>query len=201
MKPLLKTLFALILALPLAALAQSDTSDAKKLLDDQRYCYGLASLAHVTVLRRNEGLTLEDQLQRRQRQLGEDSTEYKLMEDITRQIYNQDLRDPVPVLVSTHRSCLDGRGIAARFSDDAIRSCPMIGAMVSEVSALRRKGVGTDKIAEVLGERYGTLPKTYGGGLEKLAAKYNESSKPDSGAFDYSLCMVLGMNNPKPRTE
>lgn len=182
-----------LLFLPLLACAQAQMPDTKKLYEDAQYCYALSSMAHATVLRKNEGLTLDDQLQRRQKQLGVASTEYKLIEDVTRQIYEKDVRDVLPVLADVHRSCLEAKGIARYFVDPAIRLCPAMGTMVTEVSALRRRGASAEQVAGVLGERYGELPKRYSGGLEKLIAKYKEDTPPDNGSFDYTLCIIRGM--------
>jgi hypothetical protein len=189
----LRFITVVLLFSPLLASAQAQKPDSKKLYEDAQYCYALSAMAQVTVLRKHEGLTLDDQLQRRQKQLGAASTEYKLMEDVTRQIYEKDVRDVLPVLADVHRSCLDAKGIAGHFTDTAIRACPAIGAMVNEVSALRRRGASAEQAAGVLGERYGELPKRYDGGLEKLMAKYKENTPPDNGTFDYTLCMIRGV--------
>jgi hypothetical protein len=182
-----------LLVLPLLASAQAAKPDPKKLYEDGQYCYALSAMAQVTVLRKNEGLTLDEQLQRRQRQLGAASTEYKLMEDVTRQIYEKDVRDVLPVLADVHRSCLQAKDAAAYYSDAAIRTCPAVGAMINEVSALRRRGASAEQVAGVLGDRYGELPRRYEGGLEKLVAKYKENTPPDTGAVDYAMCMIRGM--------
>jgi hypothetical protein len=189
---ILRFISAVVLFLPLLASAQAPKPDPKKLHDAQ-YCYALSAMAQVTVQRKNEGLTLDDQLQRRQKQLGAASAEYKLMEDVTRQIYEKDVRDVLPVLADVHHSCLDAKGIAGYYTDTAIRTCPAIGTMINEVSALRRRGASAEQVAGALGERYGELPKRYDGGLEKLIAKYKENTPPDNGTFDYTLCMIRGM--------
>ncbi len=65
--------------------------------------------------------------------------------------------------------------------------------MVAEVSAARRRGATIEQAVTLVGDRYGTLAKTYDGGTEKIAAKHNEGSQPDNGSFDYLTCMILGM--------
>ena len=70
---------------------------------------------------------------------------------------------------------------------------PAVGLMVAEVSAARRRGATIEQAVTLVGDRYGTLAKTYDGGTEKIAAKHNEGSQPDNGSFDYLTCMILGM--------
>jgi hypothetical protein len=165
-----------------------------QMLTDQEVCYGLGALANSTVLQRNAGKTLAEQLERRTVSLGgADTPEYKLAEDITRQVYDKDVKNGVAAAVDTHRACLTAKGHARLFSERAMRTCPVVGVMVAEIAAARSKGMSVEEIQTVLGDRYGNLPKQYDGGVQKLAAKYSEASKPESGYVDYTMCMVVGM--------
>lgn len=187
------SLLVLGASMALSAGAQTPDPAIRKMLDDQEYCFAISGMANMSVLWRNSGRTLEEQLERRKKSLGESTPEYALVQDITKQIYEKDIRDTKAAVADTHASCLDAKGHTNKFTQKAIRSCPLVGLMVGEVSALRKRGVSVEQIASVLGDRYGELPKTYEGGLEKLAAKYTEDSKPQNGSFDYLTCMVLGM--------
>jgi hypothetical protein len=163
------------------------------MLGDQEYCYALAAMSNMSVLWKNSGRTLEEQLERRKKSLGVDTPEYLLVQDVTKQIYEKDIKEPRTAIADTHASCLDAKGHTKKFTQKAIQSCPIVGIMVGEIAAARRKGATVEQISSLLGDRYGELPRTYGGGLAKVAAKYSESSKPDAGTFDYLTCMILGM--------
>lgn len=177
----------------LTASAQT-ADDGKKVLQAQDYCYAVASMANVTVLNRNAGKTLEEQLERRKVSLGEDSAQYKLAADITGQIYEKDLKEPLPVVTDVLRSCLEARGAGGLHSRKATEVCPAIGLLVAEVSAARARGATIEQVTTLVGERYGKLSRSYGGGIEKLAAKYAEGAKPDNGSLDYTMCMIQGMS-------
>jgi hypothetical protein len=166
---------------------------AQQISQTQDYCYGLSVLAKMTVLERNAGKSLDEQLTRRQRSLGPDSAEYKLMEDIAKQIYSQDRKDALPVIAEVHRSCLSAKGTIQLYSPQAVRECPAVGAMVAEVSALRRRGAGAEQVKTVLGERYGNLPANQPGGFDAFVNGYSETSKPDNGSFEHTLCMIKGI--------
>lgn len=192
MKKFLPLAFPL-LSLPFSASAQSPDAATKQMLGDQEFCYALSSMSNMSVLWRNSGVSLEEQLERRKKSLGADTPNYLLVQDVTKQLYERDIKDPRIAVADTHASCLDAKGHTKKFSSQAIRSCPVIGVMVGEIAMARRKGASVEQISTLLGDRYGDLPKTYGGGLEKLAAKYTEGGKPDAGTFDYLTCMIRGM--------
>lgn len=189
--------FILILGALLACPVSAKASDPEmeKMLNDQEFCYTLASLANSTVNNRNSGETQEEQLDRRKSLLGENSPQYLLLQDITKQIYEKDLKNPIDVSAGIHASCLDIKGYTNKFTRKAIRTCPIVGEMVTEVAVARKKGATVEQVALLLGDRYGELPKTYGGGINKLAAKYSEESKPDVGLVDYLTCMIFGMKH------
>jgi hypothetical protein len=191
---MLKTLcLSLLLLLTFSASAQSPDPAAQKMLSDQEYCYSLAAMANLTVLWRNSGRTLDEQLERRKKLLGADTPNYLLLQDIAKQVYENDIKDPKVAIADTHAACLEAKGHTKKFSQQAIRSCPVIGVMVGEVAMARKKGATVEQISALLGDRYGDLPKTYEGGIDNLAAKYSESSKPDAGTFDDLICMIRGM--------
>jgi len=193
LKPLNLTLFMLGIALTCSAGAQSSDPAIQKMLSDQEYCYALSAMSNMSVIWRNSGRTLEEQLERRKKSLGADTPEYLLVQDVTKQIYEKDIKDPKVAVADTHAACLDAKGHTRKFTQKAIRTCPVVGIMVGEVAMARRKGATVEQVSSLLGDRYGDLPKTYEGGVEKLAAKYSETSKQDTGAFDYLTCMILGM--------
>lgn len=183
----------LVLALSAGLSAAQTPEQINKMEQDRQYCYGLAGMANMTVQNRNAGHTLDEQLERRQKTLGASSAEYKLVDEVTRQVYDKDLREPLPVAADTHRTCLAAKGSARFYSDRALRSCPAIGLMVAEISAARRRGATIEQTVTLVGDRYGPIAKSYSGGAEKIAAKHSESSAPDNGSFDYLTCMILGM--------
>lgn len=187
-----RAVLAVAIALPASSGAQTSNLGAK-LIQEQKYCYGLSALANLSVLQRNAGKSYDDQMGRRQESLGMGSPEYKMVEGITKQIYDKDLRDPIEVIVSTHRSCLQTAGIAKYYAEQAIQACPVVGALVAEVSAARRRGATVEQVVSLVGTRYAGLEKSYEGGIEKLAGKYSESSKPNDGSDDHMLCMLAGM--------
>ena len=187
------SLFLVSVSLASAASAQASDPATQRMLGDQEYCYALAAMSNMSVLWRNSGRTMEEQLERRKKSLGSDTPEYLLVQDVTRQIYEKDIKDPKAAIAETHASCLDAKGHTKKFTQKAIRNCPIVGVMVGEVAMARRKGATVEQISVLLADRYGELPKTYEGGLEKLTAKYSENGKPDNGTVDYQLCMALGM--------
>lgn len=190
---LARALLSLTLAVAGGAVLAQTPEQTKKMLDDQEYCYGLAAMAHMTVLQRNDGRTLDEQLERRRKSLGADSTEFKLVEDVARQVYDKDLRNSLIVAADTHGSCLQAKRLTPSFNERAVRSCPAVGLLVAEVSEARRRGASVEQVVTLVGDRYGTLGKRYKGGVEKLAANYTEASPADAGNTDYIMCMVLGM--------
>lgn len=192
-KRLLRALASIALALACSLGIAQTQEQLQQLLKDQEYCYGLSAMARMTVVQRNAGSSLEEQMARRQTSLGADSNEYKLVESVAQQIYDKDLRDPLPVAADAHRACLQGKGLVPSFTERAVRNCPAVGFMVSEVAAARLRGATVEQVKALIGDRYGALAQRYEGGVEKLAAKYNEASKPDAGNTDYTMCMILGM--------
>ncbi|MGA0610185.1 hypothetical protein [Caldimonas sp. KR1-144] len=180
---------------PLAT-AQSNDEGAK-VLQAQEYCYAVAGMANMTVLNRNAGKTLDEQLALRKTSLGEGSAEYKLAADIASQVYEKDLKAPLPVATDVLRGCLEARGAGKLYSRKATEVCPAIGLLVAEVSAARSRGATAEQVAALVGDRYGRLSSTYGGGLEKLSAKYAEGAKPDNGSLDYTMCMIQGMSGAR----
>lgn len=188
------TTFLSCILLACSAHAQTPDPAIQKLTNDQTYCYGLAGMANMSVLWRNSGKTLEEQLDQRKKSLGEETPEYALVRDITKQVYDKDIKDPRVAMADTHASCLDAKGHTNKFLPVAIRNCPVIGTMVGEVAAARKQGATLEQISAQLGDRFGSFPKTYGGGVEKIAAKYSEDSKPETGLFDYQMCMIKGMS-------
>ncbi len=93
----------LVLALSAGWAAAQTTEQINKIEQDRQYCYGMAAMANMTVLNRNAVRTLEEQLERRQKSLGASSTEYKLVDEVTRQVYDKDLREPLHVAVTPSR--------------------------------------------------------------------------------------------------
>jgi hypothetical protein len=182
-----------LLLISCSSSAQSIDPATQKMLNDEQYCFGLASMANLSVFWRNSGKTLEEQLERRKKSFGSDTPEYLLLQDITKQIYDKDIKDPKVAIGDTHAACLDAKGYTNKFSQKAILLCPIIGVMVGEVAMARNKGATVEQVSSLLGNRYGDLPNTYEGGIEKLAGKYVENGKPDSGVFDNLLCMARGM--------
>jgi len=191
---MLKSLLSLLLLfVTCSSSAQARDPATLKMVNDQVYCFSLASMANMSVFWRNSGATLEEQLERRKKSFASDTPAYLLLQDITKQIYDKDIKDPHRAIADTHAACLDLMGYTNKFTQKAIRLCPIIGVMVGEVAMARNKGATVEQVTSLLGNRYGDLPSTYEGGIEKLAGKYVENGKPDSGVFDNLLCMVSGM--------
>jgi hypothetical protein len=157
------------------------------------YCYRLGNLAKLTVLNKIDGKTLEEQMAKREVTLGKDSSQYKLIEDVAKQIYEKNLDNPMQALVETNGSCLKAKELFHYFSDQAANSCPKEGSMIAEVSTFKGKGASIDQIKESLGNRYGDMPLTYRGGLDKWLSKPDATNPKDDGSVDYMLCMVGGM--------
>lgn len=189
----IRLLLAATLALVIGVAHAQTPEQLNKMRQDQELCYGLAAMANSTVQQRNAGRTLEEQLERRRTSLGADTDEFKLVASVAQQVYDKDLRDPLPVAADTHRACLQAKKLLPSFQDRAVKTCPAVGLMVAEISAARGRGASVEEVTELLGDRYGNLAKSYNGGVAKLAAKYTPESKPDAGNFDYFTCMVMGM--------
>ena len=67
-------------------------ADTAQQLKDVDFCYGVSVLSASTVQLRNQGQAQDEQLARRKGSLSED--EFALIADITKQVYDKDLRDP-----------------------------------------------------------------------------------------------------------
>jgi len=190
-KSLFRSLALSCIALPAIAFAQTSEQGASK-MRDQEYCYGLATMANFAVLQRNAGKTLDEQMERRKRTLGADTPEYKLVADIARQVYEKNVTNPLTAAGDAHKSCLNAKGIGAGVTEKAIQLCPTLGMMVADIALARTRGASMEQVTAFLGDRYGTLPKTYQGGVEKIAARYSAGGKPESGFQDYAMCMASG---------
>lgn len=190
-KSLFRSLALCCIALSATAFAQT-SGQVPSVMRDQEYCYGLATMANLTVLQRNAGKTREEQMERRKRTLGADTPEYKLVDDIARQVYEKNVTDPLAAAADAHKSCLNARGIGAGVTEKAIQLCPALGMMVADIAVARMRGASIEQVTAFLGDRYGTLPRTYQGGVEKIAARYPAGGKTETGYRDYAMCMASG---------
>lgn len=185
-------LLTLLLAAPLAAQADAQAdAKASRALADIGFCYAVSAVGASTVNRRNDGMTLEEQVASRAEKL--DEAQAALAADLARQVYENDLRDPLAVASDTNRACLKARGNEQGFDPGAVALCPRIGLMRAEVDALRRAGKTAEDVVAMLGERYAGVRQPLGGGLQEMAAEEVSGDQPNTGAFDNQLCMILGV--------
>lgn len=176
----------------LAAGADPATEEqAKQVLADVDFCYGVSALAASTVQLRNQGQAQEEQLARRKAALGEG--EYALIADITAQVYAKDLRDPFVVAGDTNVDCLEARNQASTFTLPAQKACPKVGLMRAEVDAMRRKGISAKDTVAALEDRYAGVRTALRESLADIAGEEPKGESPDAGAFDNQMCMILAM--------
>lgn len=170
---------------------QATDAQAKQVLADVDFCYGVSALAASTVQLRNQGQTQEEQLARRKASLGEG--EYALIADITAQVYAKDLRDVFVVAGDTNADCLKARNQDGTFTLPGQKACPKVGLMRAEVDAMRRKGTSAKDTVAALKERYAGVRTALQESLEDMAREEPKGDAPDAGAFDNQMCMILAM--------
>ena len=176
----------------LAAGADQATDEkAKQVLKDVDFCYGVSALAASTVQLRNQGQTQEEQLARRKASLSEG--EYALVADITAQVLGVNLRDPFAVAGDTNADCLKAKHQGETFTLAGQKACPKIGLMRAEVDAMRRAGTSGKDTVKALKERYGNTRTALGESLKDIAGEEPKGDKPDVGAFDNQMCMIVSM--------
>ena len=154
----------------------------------QEFCYAVSAMASVSVNLRNEGQSREEQLSRKKLKLTEG--EYRLVEDIINQIYEKSLTDPSSIASDSHQACMEIKGFAKHFYPGALKACPLVGIMVSEVSTLKVSGKTDEETDELLGERYKNIKTTSGKSVLGVA---RESTSQSNGLFEYTMCMILGI--------
>ena len=170
---------------------QTQEEKAKQLLKDVDFCYGVSALAASTVQLRNQGRTQEEQLERRKASL--DEGQYALIADITAQVYAKDLRDVFVVAGDTNANCLEAKGQGKSFSLAGQKACPKVGLMRAEVDAMRRRGTSAKDTVAALKDRYGNTRTAINESLKDIAREEPKADKPDVGAFDNQMCMILAM--------
>ena len=180
-------------ALPSMAAGGDPAADAKikQQLEDVDFCYAVSALAASTVQLRNQGQTQEEQLARRKASL--DEGQYALIADITAQVYAKDLRDLFVVAGDTNADCLRAKGQDAAFTPAGQKGCPRVGMMRAEVNAMRRGGASAKDTVAALKDRYGGVRTALNESLKDIAREEPKADKPDIGAFDNQMCMIISM--------
>ena len=74
--------------------------------DDLNFCYSMTGIAKNTVIKRNQGLLLENQQQQRKERFGEQSDIYILIDDFTRKVYSKKMTNSVESAINFHKSCI-----------------------------------------------------------------------------------------------
>lgn len=185
---------SLVCAGALALAGAATAADAGRIdqpLEDIEFCYGVSVLGASTVELRNQGQALDEQLARRKASL--DESQYALIEDLARQVYDNDLGDPLAVAGDANAACLQARGQHRVFAPAGQKYCPRVGLMVSDVDRMRRAGRTVEETIEALEGRYGNVRTAQGESLAEVAARPRTGDTADSGALEHRMCMVLAI--------
>ncbi|BCE00428.1 hypothetical protein [Marinicellulosiphila megalodicopiae] len=151
-------------------------------------CYGLTGLTKMTVINKNNGMSLVEQQSKRKKIMSENSTTYELINDISKRIYQSDLTNSVSTAIDTHQSCIQSSGSNITYNEAAIGFCPMQGGAIDMAGAAKKAGFTKQGTLKLLNTNYPGFSDKFDGGFSQMIQNVYKN-KMISGAEYYANCM------------